>query len=195
MQHLAVAVEAAVPSGASEIDADDPGGAAQAKPTSTLDYAGFEENFRASQLLFNDAIGTDNPDISGFRDAGGKVLIWHGWSDPLIFPQGAIDYYERVIDTFHSTQQVQEFARLFMAPGGGSGPQVFTMFNALVQWVELGEAPDAILASRVESGTVVRTRPLCAYPYVARYDGKGDPNSADSFKCKPNYGQWGTPNR
>jgi Tannase and feruloyl esterase len=142
--------------------------------------------------LFNGVIGTDNPDLSAFRNARGKAIIWHGWSDQLIFPQGTIDYYNRVIDTLHSTEQVQRFARLFMAPGvfhcgGGIGPQVFDMFGALVRWVETGEAPDQIVASRVENGVVVRTRPLCAYPYVARYDRKGDPNSADSFKCKPNY--------
>jgi hypothetical protein len=165
----------------------------------TLDYAGFEQGFRESQELFNDVIGTDDPDLSAFREAGGKVLIWHGWSDQLIFPEGTIDYYERVIKTFHSTKQVQRFARLFMAPGvfhcgGGTGPQVFDSFGALVRWVENGEAPDRIIASRVENGVVVRTRPLCAYPYVARYDRKGDPNSAESFKCKPNYGPLSPPN-
>lgn len=165
----------------------------------TLDYAGFEQSFRLSHHVFNDAIGTDNPDLSGFRDAGGKVLMWHGWSDQLIFPAGAIDYYDRVIKTLHSTEQVQRFARLFMAPGvfhcgGGTGPQVFDMFGALVRWVENSEAPDRIIASRVENNVVVRTRPLCAYPYVARYDRKGDPNSADSFDCKPNYGPLSPPN-
>jgi Tannase and feruloyl esterase len=161
----------------------------------TLDYAGFEQSFRVSQQLFNGVIGTDDSDLSEFRDAGGKVLIWHGWSDQLIFPEGSIDYYDRVIKTFHSTEQVQRFARLFMAPGvfhcgGGTGPQVFDSFGAL----ENGEAPDQITASRVENGVTVRTRPLCAYPYVARYDGKGDPNSAESFDCKPNYGAWSPPN-
>jgi feruloyl esterase len=69
------------------------------------------------------------------------------------------------------------------------------MFGTLVNWVENGEEPDRITASRVEAGVVVRTRPLCAYPYVARYDGTGDTNDESSFACKPNYGQWGTPNR
>lgn len=165
----------------------------------TLDYAGFEQSFRDSQQLFNGVIGTDDPDLSAFRDAGGKVLIWHGWNDQLIFPEGTIDYYERVIGTFHSTEQVQRFARLFMAPGvfhcgGGTGPQVFDSFGALVNWVEDGEAPDRIIASRVEGGVTVRTRPLCAFPYVARYDRKGDPNSHESFECKPNYGPLSPPN-
>jgi hypothetical protein len=165
----------------------------------TLDYASLEAAFGESQALFDHVIGTDDPDLSAFRDAGGKVLMWHGWNDQLIFPGGTIDYYERVLDTFHSTEQVQRFARLFMAPGvlhcgGGTGPQVFDMFGALVRWVESGEAPDEIIASRVENNVTVRTRPLCPYPYVARYDGKGDPNSTESFRCTPNYGRWGRPN-
>jgi pimeloyl-ACP methyl ester carboxylesterase len=164
----------------------------------TLDLAGFEENFRESQRLFNAVIGTDDPDLSAFRDAGGKTIIWHGWNDQLIFPEGTIDYYDAVRATFHSTRQVQRFARLFVAPGvahcgGGPGPNQFDMFGALVRWVEEGDAPDSITASRIEDGTVVRTQPLCPYPSVARYDGQGDPNSADSFACKPNFGQWGTP--
>jgi hypothetical protein len=156
----------------------------------TLDYAGFEENFRASQQLFNDVIGTDDPRLAAFRDAGGKTIIWHGWSDPLIFPEGTIDYYERVLRAFHMrTHHVQTFARLFMAPGvshcgGGTGPSVFDMFGALVRWVEQGTAPDTITASRIVGGAVVQTRPLCAYPLVARYNGRGDSNSADSFRCK-----------
>ena len=62
------------------------------------------------------------------------------------------------------------------------------MFGALVDWVERGDPPDQIIATRVESGEIVRTRPLCAYPYVARYDGVGAPDLAASFGCRPNYG-------
>jgi hypothetical protein len=164
----------------------------------TLTYDNYADFFATSVAKFNDAIGTDDPDLSAFRDSGGKALIWHGWADPLIFPQGTVHYYDAVLDTFRSRHQVQEFARLFMAPGvghcgGGAGPNQFDMFGALIAWVEGGEAPDRITASRVEGGEVVRSRPLCAYPYVARYDGKGDPNDADSFRCKPNYGRWDSP--
>jgi hypothetical protein len=156
----------------------------------TLGYAGLEEVFHESHELFGDVIGTDDPNLSAFRDTGGKVIIWHGWNDQLIFPEGTIDYYERVIDTFHNAKQVRQFARLFMAPGvfhcaGGTGPSVFDMFGALVQWVENDQVPDRIIASQIVGGTVVRTRPLCAYPFVAHYNGRGDPNLAKSFKCAP----------
>jgi len=159
----------------------------------TLDYESLEATFHESHELFNDVIGTDDPDLSDFRKAGGKAIVWHGWNDQLIFPEGTIDYYDRVIREFHDTRQVQKFARLFMAPGvehcgGGVGPNVFDAFGALVRWVERRDAPDRIVASRIEGGNVVRTRPLCPYPSAARYDGKGDPNSADSFVCGPNLG-------
>jgi feruloyl esterase len=82
-----------------------------------------------------------------------------------------------------------DFARLFMVPGmahcgGGEGPNRFDMVSALEQWVEHGKAPERIEASRVRDGKIDRTRPLCPYPQVATYDGKGDPNSAESFACK-----------
>lgn len=160
----------------------------------TLDRAGFEENFSESQQKFNAVIGTDDPDLSPFRAAGGKVLMWHGWEDQLIFPAGTIDYYENVLDALGNKKAVAEFARLFMAPGvghcrGGSGASTFDMFSALVKWVERDAAPERIVASKVSNGVVDYTRPLCLYPTVARYDGRGDSNRASSFNCRPNYGR------
>lgn len=152
----------------------------------TLDYAGFTANFRASQRLFNDVIGTDDPDLSRFRSSGGRLLMWHGWNDQLIFPVGTVDYYERVL---RQTRGARDFARLFMAPGvehcrGGAGPNTFDMFGELVRWVERDTpAPERVIASTVDNGQTVRTRPLCAYPNAARYDGSGNPDSASSFSC------------
>lgn len=154
----------------------------------TLDYAGFEQNFRDSQKLFHDVIGTDDPNLSPFQQSGGRLLLWHGWNDELIFPGGTIDYFERMIDAIGGPTQVSEFARLFMAPGvehcdSGPGPDTFDMFGALVRWVEDGAAPDRITAAKLEGDQVVRTRPLCPYPQAAVYDGTGDPNSEASFAC------------
>ncbi len=153
----------------------------------TLGYAGFEEAFRTSQDLFHDVIGTDDPDLTPFRDAGGRLVMWHGWHDELIVAEGTIDYYERVIETMGGTGDVAEFARLFMVPGmlhcgGGSGLTEFDAFAALVEWVENGRAPETITASGGGGGGSA-TRPLCPYPSVATYDGTGDPDLADSFAC------------
>ena len=157
----------------------------------TLDYAGFEQNFRDSQKLFHDVIGTDDPNLSPFRQSNGRLLLWHGWNDELIFPKGTIDYYERVVDAVSDSGPVSEFARLFMAPGvehcdQGPGPDTFDMFGELVRWVEDGAAPDRVTAAKLNDGDgqVVRTRPLCPYPEAAVFDGTGDPNSEASFACK-----------
>jgi len=151
----------------------------------TLGYAGFEHAFRTSQDLFHDVIGTDDPELTSFRDAGGRLVMWHGWSDELIPPQGSIDYYERVVERVGGIGEVADFARLFMAPGvlhcgGGPGLTEFDAFGALVDWVETGRAPDSITASRVDGGA---TRPMCPYPTVATYDGTGDPHRTASFDC------------
>jgi hypothetical protein len=150
-----------------------------------LGYEGFEEAFRTSQDLFHDVIGTDDPDLASFRDAGGRLVMWHGWNDQLIPAEGSIDYYERVLERMGDTGEVADFARLFMAPGVlhcGEGPGLseFDAFGALVDWVETGRAPETITASRVDGDA---TRPLCPYPTVATYDGTGDPDQAASFDC------------
>jgi pimeloyl-ACP methyl ester carboxylesterase len=155
----------------------------------SLDYAGFEAGFQKSRAQFNRVIGTDEPDLRQFRRDGGKVLLWHGLSDQLIFPEGTIDYYERVADAAGGLKEAQSFARLFMAPGvghcgGGSGPSTFDMFGELVKWVESKQPPDRIVASRVQNNQTTRTRPLCLYPTVAVYAGKGSTDDANSFVCE-----------
>jgi hypothetical protein len=155
----------------------------------TLDYARFEAEFQKSRTQFNRVIGTDNPDLRQFRRDGGKVLIWHGLSDQLIFPEGTIDYYERLVADAGGLQEAQTFARLFMAPGvghcgGGSGPNTFDMFGELVKWVESGQAPDRIIASRMENNQTIRTRPLCMYPNVAVSTGSGSTDDAKNFVCE-----------
>ncbi|HEX9812400.1 MAG TPA: tannase/feruloyl esterase family alpha/beta hydrolase [Burkholderiales bacterium] len=155
----------------------------------TLDYASFEADFQTSRAKFNDVIGTDDPNLRLAGLKGGKVLMWHGWADQLIFAEGTVDYYERVIARTGSLHQTQKFARLFMAPGvfhcaGGPGPNVFDMFSALVNWVENGQAPERVTASLVQGGAVVRTRPLCLYPEMAVYKGSGSTNDEASFSCE-----------
>lgn len=76
----------------------------------------------------------------------------------------------------------------------GVGSNVFDTFGALVDWVENGDAPDSILASSIVGGQVVRTQPLCPYPQVAAFTGRGDIDDASSYKCRPNYGSSSAPN-
>ena len=165
----------------------------------TLDYADYAEMFRESQAKFKDVIGTDDPDLRPFKEAGGKIVMWHGWTDQLIFAEGSIDYYERVVNVFGSRPHVEDFMRLFMAPGvlhcaGGVGPNQFDPFGAMVDWVETGSAPDWIIAAEVDGTTIVRTQPLCVYPLVAVPFGRGDRADASSYKCRPNFGKHSAPN-
>jgi hypothetical protein len=137
-------------------------------------------------------IGTDNPDLSAFRKRGGKIVMWHGFADQLIYPQGTIDYFERVLDLFGESR-TKQFLRLFMAPGvahcgGGAGPQPTGQFEALVRWVEKGDAPKTLEAVRLDAGgNVVRSRPLCQYPLVARYKGHGSTDDAGNFRCSKHF--------
>lgn len=137
---------------------------------------------------------TGNPNLSAFRDAGGKILIWTGLADELIYPQGAIQYYDRVTSAMGGLQRTQSFARLFLAPGNGhcgadsTGPVLSPAgeFTALADWVEHGTAPATLLATKTSaSGAVTETRPLCAYPDGAVYNRTGSLNDAASFHCAP----------
>jgi hypothetical protein len=136
-----------------------------------------------------------DPDLTRFRDRGGRLILYHGWNDPSISPLNTVNYYEKVIASLGrngSAQQAQaraqEFARLFMVPGmlhcgGGPGPNSFDLLTSLEQWVEQQRPPERIIASHSTSGAVDRTRPLCAYPKVASYSGSGSTDDAANFVC------------
>jgi feruloyl esterase len=125
-------------------------------------------------------------DLSAFKRRGGKLLMYFGWADPQLNPLMGVEYYEQVVEKMGAS--TGDFARLFMVPGmfhcgGGVGTGVFDTATPLVQWVEASAAPDRIEASRVVAGKVVRTRPLCMYPQVARYKGSGSIDEAANFAC------------
>ena len=149
--------------------------------------------FQQSVLQYQAVIATDDPDLSGFRDAGGKVVFWHGTADPLIFFRGSVDYYQRLEETMGGTGRTQRFARFFVAPGvghcgGGQGAAPTDVLNAVVRWVENGKAPTQLNGQRTDStGTVVLTRPVCPYPKVARYSGRGTTTDAKSFTCASSF--------
>lgn len=129
----------------------------------------------------------EDPDLSTFKDNGGKLIMYQGWADSCVPPFRTVEYYESVVKEMGGSDETQEFCRLFMVPGmdhcgilPGMGPDKFDMLLALEAWVETGVAPEKIIASQMKDGTL-RTRPLYPYPLVAKWDGIGDPNDADSF--------------
>ncbi len=130
-----------------------------------------------------------NPDLKGFAGHGGKLLMYHGWSDGSVAPRASVTYYNSVVKTMGGAAKTMGWIRLFMVPGmghcgGGEGPNSFDMVTALEQWVENGKAPEEIIATRLTNGVVQRTRPLCAYPQVAVYKGAGSTDEAASFVCR-----------
>jgi feruloyl esterase len=130
-----------------------------------------------------------NADLSTFRHAGGKIVMYLGWDDPIHLSESALHYYEAVERATGGVAQTNEFFRTFLVPGlghcsGGPGATSIDALPALEAWVEHGIAPDTILSSRIVSGVVKRTRPLCAYPQIARWNGKGSTDDAAAFSCR-----------
>jgi feruloyl esterase len=135
-----------------------------------------------------------NPDMRPLKQAGGKLIVWHGWNDPGVMPARTVDFHREIVDfaakaeATDGSAYTDEYLRLFMLPGvghcrGGSGPDQVDWMDALARWVEDGEAPERIEARKVEDGDVTMTRPLCPHPEIARYRGRGDTNDAASFEC------------
>jgi feruloyl esterase len=138
----------------------------------------------ATAGLFN---ATD-ANLARFRDHGGKLLIWHGWSDHALMADRTVEYYNEVVHTLGDKNKVEGFMRLFLAPGmhhcgGGPGAMPSGQLDALVSWVEDGKAPVTLPASK-QTPSGPRTRILCQYPLVPKYKGKGSTDEAGNFTCK-----------
>jgi feruloyl esterase len=133
-------------------------------------------------------LNSANPDLRPFQDHGGKLIMYHGWSDAGVSPLNSIEYY-RSVEQLMGKGQTHDFFRLFLEPGmahcgGGTGPNNFDMLTAIEEWVEENKPPAKVIASQFTNGTLVRTRPLCPYPAVASYKGTGSTDKAENFTCK-----------
>jgi len=126
--------------------------------------------------------------LNTFSSHGGKLIFFHGVSDPWFSAQDTIDYYDRMTKANGGAAQVTNWSRLFLVPGMGhcqGGPATldqFDLLTAVVDWVEKGTAPNGVPATG--RGLPGRSRPLCAYPQHAHYKGTGDTQDARNFECR-----------
>jgi len=157
------------------------------KPDSNYDWTTFNVDMDPERMADSLAmLNATDPDLSRFKDRGGKIVMYFGWADPALNPLMGVRYYESVAQRLGSS--TTEFFKLYMVPGmfhcgGGVGVSTFDALTPLVTWVERGTAPESIVGSRVVDDNVVRTRPLCPYPQVAKYKGSGSIDDASNFVC------------
>jgi feruloyl esterase len=148
----------------------------------------FDKDMVKGEAPENLVMNSTDPNLKPFFSHNGKVILYHGWSDPNITPLTTIQYYKSVVDTLGGEKNTINSIRLFLEPGmghcgGGEGPNKFDVVSALEGWVEKGSAPETMLASHSTQGKVDRTRPLCAYPKIAKYKGSGSIDDAANFSC------------
>ncbi len=170
------------------------------------DYKTFtvDAGLKAAEEKTAAALNASDPNLKAFRARGGRLILYHGWSDAGIAPSSSVEYYDRVVAAL-GQGATNSFVRLYMVPGmwhcgGGPGANYFiednrnvprdpehNIYAALEQWVEKKVAPPAIVATKYEDDNPAKgikmTRPLCAYPQVAKYKGTGDTNDAANFVC------------
>lgn len=179
------------------------------QPAYTLDQLAFNaetfDRLRARHPLFD----ATNPDLSAFARKGGKLILWHGWSDQHISPINTIAYHEAV-QRYMGERQANRFERLYLVPGmyhcsGGEGPSEMDLLSPVMRWVESGWAPDEIIVHKASaeadegmtaatSGknagdrhgkkpvSVAEGMPVYPYPYVARYAGRGNSHNGGAYK-------------
>jgi feruloyl esterase len=159
-----------------------------------------DRDYAQAQARLSSVLVSSNADLRPFARRGGRLILYHGWSDSGPSPLNSIRYFEQVQQKV-GRDDTDDFFRLFMVPGmhhcrGGPGPDSFgnagdppvkdarhDVLMALERWVEQGIAPDLLIASTLTEQRVTRTRPLCPYPAQARYSGSGDTDRAESFTC------------
>jgi feruloyl esterase len=157
------------------------------RPNPSYDWLTFDVEIDYDKIApARAALDATDPDLSRFSARGGKILSYYGWADPALNALMGVRYYESVLAKMGPS--TPGFFRLFMVPGmfhcsGGVGTSTFDAVTPLIQWVEKGDAPASIPASRVIDGKTVRTRPLCPYPEVAKYKGTGSVDEAANFSC------------
>ena len=163
--------------------------------------ANVDQSLQQAIMRTSAELDATNPDLSKFVGRGGKLILYHGWNDPAIMPWNSIAYHKSVQQKM-GEEKAESFLRLYMVPGmehcaGGPGASSFGqlgiptatgpkygVFDSLVDWVEKGSSAENIVSTKYTAdGKTAMSRPLCAYPKIAKYKGSGDANDAANFSC------------
>ncbi|MBR7832571.1 tannase/feruloyl esterase family alpha/beta hydrolase [Actinospica durhamensis] len=163
-------------------------------PTGTFDGAASymdvqftKANFEKVTKANDGELDATDPNLSAFEKAGGKLILWAGYADPAINPVGTISYYQAVTKTMGGLAATERFAKLYLLPGvahcgGGQGPSNFDALSAITAWVTQGQAPTSLLSTLTDNtGKVLATRPVYAYPYIAVDTTGGSATDASSY--------------
>jgi feruloyl esterase len=139
---------------------------------------------------FSPAETKDPAKLQPFIQKGGKLIIYHGASDPAIPPGRTVMFYHDLATTMHGADKEAASVRLFLVPGmqhcsGGIGPDQFDTLSAIEAWVEQGKAPTSIAASTKPDAATPHRLPLCPFPRQARYSGHGELTDAANWSCAP----------
>jgi feruloyl esterase len=148
-----------------------------------------DRDTRYADKRLGEAINGYDPNLKRYKDHGGKLIIYQSWNETIVPPRSIIDYYGNVEKAMGGARQTQDFARLFMVPGGGmcpgfGDPKAFDVLNAVQEWREKNIAPDKIIYSFSDRKKYYKTLPVCPYPQLPVYKGSGDINDAANFTCR-----------
>ena len=159
--------------------------------TSNMSYTEYAALFLQGAAEYQSIIGSNNPDLSAFHKSGGKLLSWHGLADNLVPSGTTLNYRQHVDALMGGTEAVDDFYRLFFAPGvnhcgAGYGPIPGAAFQQLVSWVENGTVPNVLAAQFVDVEGDVVNHDICKYPLVSKYIG-GDAKAAGSYVCAKSF--------
>jgi feruloyl esterase len=125
--------------------------------------------------------------LTTFSGHGGKLIFYHGDSDPWFSPLDTFEYYKNMAEANGGLAAVSKWSQFYFVPGmshcgGGLGVDQFDLLGAMVTWVEKGVPPESVTATgKAFPG---RSRPLCSYPKHAHYKGQGDTEDVRNFECR-----------
>ncbi len=173
--------------------------ALQPNPGPTWRFENFDPDSDYKRMGIIDALlQADSPDLTRFKNAGGKMIFFHGWADGALSPLTSIEFYKTVERTMGGRSATQDFLRLFLVPDmdhcwGGRGPWSINYLDYMEAWSEHGNAPDVLIgrhysddgmtAAAAASGVPSLVRPIFPYPLRAQYSGSGDVNDPSNYRA------------